>query len=196
MSEDIRTTKTKAKIKNAFLELLKDYTYEHISVTDIANKADINRVTFYTHYIDKACLLSDLLEDIKKNFITSTIQHANNINTDDNLVKYSISLVNALLDIALINKDLIAILSHKENAVIAKLIEEQTKCFIENSLNKIHANNQFKYPLRHITAFTVPAFMALIINYISEPNPMPLEQFRSNLVEITENFVKANIFTK
>ncbi|MBO5365138.1 MAG: TetR family transcriptional regulator, partial [Peptococcaceae bacterium] len=42
--------RSKTMIRQAFLELLQEKPYEKITVTDIAQRADLNRSTFYAHY--------------------------------------------------------------------------------------------------------------------------------------------------
>lgn len=59
-----KSEKTKEQIKQVFIELIKEKGFEHIKVTDIARKAQINRGTFYLHYIDKFDLLSQLEMEI------------------------------------------------------------------------------------------------------------------------------------
>jgi AcrR family transcriptional regulator len=47
---DRRIIKTKKAIRNAFAELLSEQELNSITVKDIADKADINRKTFYNYY--------------------------------------------------------------------------------------------------------------------------------------------------
>lgn len=61
--EDLRIIKTKQSIKESFIELVKEKGYNKVSVTDIVNKANINRNTFYFHYEDKEDLIKQLLND-------------------------------------------------------------------------------------------------------------------------------------
>ena len=49
-------------INRAFLELLQEKTFEKITVTDIVNRADINRSTFYAHYPDVRGMVDALME--------------------------------------------------------------------------------------------------------------------------------------
>lgn len=51
--EDLRVKKTKIAIRKAFLELLKDESFEKITVNQIAKKAMVGKGTFYYHYADK-----------------------------------------------------------------------------------------------------------------------------------------------
>lgn len=54
---DLRVIKTKKAIHDAFLELIQTKGYDKITVQDIAEKAMINRNTFYLHYTDKFDLM-------------------------------------------------------------------------------------------------------------------------------------------
>ena len=49
-------------IHQAFLELLREKPFEKITVTDIVDRADINRSTFYAHYPDVRGLVESLVE--------------------------------------------------------------------------------------------------------------------------------------
>ena len=62
---DRRVKYTKNIIKNTFIELLKEKEISKISVSELCNKADINRATFYRYYID----IYDLLEKIEQDLI-------------------------------------------------------------------------------------------------------------------------------
>ena len=54
---DRRQQKTRAAILQACIDLLKEKDFRHITVGDIAKRADINRGTFYLHFTDKYDML-------------------------------------------------------------------------------------------------------------------------------------------
>ncbi len=54
---DPRITRTRKLIEDAFLEVLEKKGFEDLSVHDVADRAGINRVTFYSHFVDKYALL-------------------------------------------------------------------------------------------------------------------------------------------
>lgn len=60
-----KTTKTQRKIQEALLELMKTKKFEVITISDITSLIDINRSTFYRHYLDKY----DVLEKIEDNIL-------------------------------------------------------------------------------------------------------------------------------
>ncbi|MDN6165133.1 MAG: TetR/AcrR family transcriptional regulator [Tetragenococcus koreensis] len=62
-----RNTQTKNKIKQALVQLLNKKNLEEITVSDITRHSQINRGTFYLHYLDKYDLIEKLEEDILTN---------------------------------------------------------------------------------------------------------------------------------
>lgn len=62
---DMRIRKNRVLLSNALLELMKDKTFEEIKVTDICEKAMVNRSTFYAHYDDKYELLHFCIHNIE-----------------------------------------------------------------------------------------------------------------------------------
>jgi len=47
---DIRVKKTKRAIQKTFIDLLREKPIEKITVKEIAERAEINKTTFYSHY--------------------------------------------------------------------------------------------------------------------------------------------------
>ena len=63
MKTDPRVRYTRMIIQTAFLELLQQKPVNKITVREICEKAEINRSTFYKHYLDCYDLLDNLKED-------------------------------------------------------------------------------------------------------------------------------------
>ena len=64
---DLRMLKTRRDIRNALLDLLDDNrSFESITVSQIARRANISRSTFYDHYPDKYALLNALFDEVKE----------------------------------------------------------------------------------------------------------------------------------
>ena len=85
-TDDLRVIKTRHAIKSAFFKLMKQKSFEKITVADITNLASINRGTFYSHYRDKY----DLLEKIETDILTDMSKFISLI-TADALEKINIS---------------------------------------------------------------------------------------------------------
>ena len=66
---DPRVTRTRKLIRDALTSLLAEKSFEAITVQDVAERATINRATFYAHYTDKFALLNALVREDVAAFI-------------------------------------------------------------------------------------------------------------------------------
>ncbi len=58
---DPRVKRTRHLLRRALVALLAEKGFEEISVQDLAERATVNRVTFYDHFADKYALLDSLI---------------------------------------------------------------------------------------------------------------------------------------
>ena len=58
----MKTSKGAARIREAFISLLKEFPQGPITVTQIAQRAHVNRITFYRLYETKEAVLEDILD--------------------------------------------------------------------------------------------------------------------------------------
>ncbi len=61
---DLRVIRSRYSIKKAFIELLQEKGYEAITIQDIADRAMVNRNTFYLHYQNKPDLLNTSMDEL------------------------------------------------------------------------------------------------------------------------------------
>lgn len=59
---DARIVRTRRRLQEALFALARERGIDHVSVSDIAERAEVNRSTFYQHYSDKETLLADALD--------------------------------------------------------------------------------------------------------------------------------------
>lgn len=76
---DQRVIKTKAAIKRAFLELMQEEGFMHINVKKIVERAQINRGTFYLHYLDKYDLLDQIENELLEGFRKCSLDSSNHL---------------------------------------------------------------------------------------------------------------------
>jgi AcrR family transcriptional regulator len=62
-TQDPRIRRTRQLLHRAFTDLLTEKTFEEITVHDIAERATVNRATFYDHFPDKFALLEDTIAE-------------------------------------------------------------------------------------------------------------------------------------
>ncbi|MCL6660675.1 TetR/AcrR family transcriptional regulator [Paenibacillus amylolyticus] len=70
-SMDRRIKKSKAALKDALIHLMQRHPFKEISITDIVQRADLNRGTFYRHYQYKEDLFNEIIDDVIQDLVTS-----------------------------------------------------------------------------------------------------------------------------
>lgn len=80
--QDPRVLRTRQFIKEAFRELLQSKGFDSITIYDIAQKATINRATFYAHYEDKYALLEEYTEQVFGGMIPEQVRNAREFTGD------------------------------------------------------------------------------------------------------------------
>lgn len=62
-SVDRRVVKTKRNIDNAFWALMQEKDFKEITIRDVEDRAEINRVTFYRYYPDKYAWMEKKIQE-------------------------------------------------------------------------------------------------------------------------------------
>ena len=86
---DVRIVKTKERLRRALLDLMVDRGLDEISISEVCDKAGVNRNTFYSHYTS----LKSLLEEIEAQFLEELIKAINISSESVNSVKGLLSLI-------------------------------------------------------------------------------------------------------
>ncbi len=106
---DRRKKYTRMVLKESLIKLLKEKQISDITVKEICSLADVNRSTFYAHYLDLYDLLAKTEEEVLDDMQSYFGQH------DFNKDEESIQMTEKLLDYVMANKEIVQILLH-ENA--------------------------------------------------------------------------------
>lgn len=129
---DLRVIKTKNLIYNTLIELMKDKTFEEIKVSDICNKALINRSTFYSHYEDKYDLLVDFINSLKNEFISELNKNNSKLNNKE----YYIELIKIFLNHIEERKEMYAsIIINNRNSIMMDILLDVVNNDLLNKMN-------------------------------------------------------------
>lgn len=116
---DRRQQKTRRAIFSAFSALLEQKRFEHITVQDIIDRADVGRSTFYAHFETKESLLKAMCSDIFDHIFQSTVcAYSDKGNSLD------AELVHVLYHLRDNKKDVVGILSSQSGTVFMQYYQE------------------------------------------------------------------------
>lgn len=94
---DRRVKRTRKLLQDAFLALLAEKRFQSISVQDIAERADVNRATFYTHFLDKYALLDYVVGEWFRQALATRVSAASPF-TVSNLHALIVTVLEALAE--------------------------------------------------------------------------------------------------
>ncbi len=69
MAIDRRKMRTRKALQQSMVALILEKGYDAVNVSEITDRADLGRATFYLHYKDKDDLLIETINDIVRDFI-------------------------------------------------------------------------------------------------------------------------------
>lgn len=144
--EDIRIRKTRDKLKQGLLEILKNEDIDSVSVTELCRYSGVNRNTFYSHYKEP----SDLLEEIENELVASMYSTLSNANLH-NMSMYS--FISSLFTQIYENKDVCSIIfsPHGNKNFIRNITEmvrgNVTSDWINKGMTELESNIMFSYCL-------------------------------------------------
>ena len=152
---DRRQQKTRAAIFQAFISLLSEQSYSHITVQEIIDRANVGRTTFYDHFETKDELLKALCENLFGHIISSAkdCTHTHGLYSDSSAPES-------------IFCHLLQHLQENDNNVLGLLSCESSEIFLryfKDNLNEL-IQNQFVNQNRKNNKDIPPDFL---INHIS-----------------------------
>ena len=173
--EDRRAVKTKTAIINAFAELMAEKDINEISVKEIAEKADINRITFYNHYLD----IYDLYEKIQ----TQTLSDYDKIISTSPTHNYD-EVFEKIIEYTIENKNVCKLLISSENSNFQnKVYELFIKKYKEISMYEDNLM-EIKESWNYITVYNIYGTIAIISEWIKNDMKYPPEKIRKILSAI------------
>lgn len=124
-------------IHQAFLELLREKSFEKITVTDIVRRADINRSTFYAHYPD----VRGLVEALMDSAVTQSVELAASLDYQ-NLFQDPIPFLRELWGIAAENMELYRLLADSDFAL--RQVENVKAVLIEKAVTAVDVAEEIR----------------------------------------------------
>jgi AcrR family transcriptional regulator len=73
---DRRVQRTRRALQKAFVEVVREKGFTATSIQDIAERANVNRGTFYLHFTDKYMLVDALIREDLQRFLANTLTPA------------------------------------------------------------------------------------------------------------------------
>ncbi len=181
--ENQRIRLSKAMLKNGLLELLSEKPLQKITISEICNKSEINRTTFYKYYGSQ----QDLLDDICKDFLNDI---------ENGLTQLAFKQGEALtstLTIFYSHRDTFKILvsAYPQKVFADTLFTMPVINAIFDNLSKHSSFSQAELP--YVKQFIFQGVFALITNWLCSDNPEPVSEIAPVLIKLRDKLYDGKV---
>ncbi|MEF3303193.1 TetR/AcrR family transcriptional regulator [Paenibacillus sp. GYB003] len=183
---DRRQIKTNRLLRRALFELMEEKQAEAITVTDIANRANVNRGTFYLHYRD----VPDMLEKLKDEMLGHFKNTASNIDPRDMIASaakgepYPVAV--AIFEFAIANADFFkAIFGPNGDMSFVR----ELKAFMTGQLyNKLvdlqPPDDDLLIPRDYLVAYIASANVGIVMHWIETGMKLPAREMGQVMTQL------------
>lgn len=192
--EDRRITRTKRSLKAAMTEMLAREDFEHISITELCRRADISRITFYSHYNDKYALLDDIFEDMLQIGTEDYYRRQREYNPAGKLAAGYVNMLDAILELYYNRFDFFQHTNPEKNPYLASRFYSIVLETVERHTLHVEKRLSLKYSPKKIAGFVCFGMLGFA-NESHEENT-PLEIIRQEARVLLKDLIKSGILTE
>lgn len=181
-----KNEQTRQLIEETLLRLLAEKTFSKISVRDLTTAAEINRGTFYLHYIDKY----DLLETVEQNLLDGLASASSEIQPEQvlkearkgELSQFSMQVFHYIDAHA--QKFKVLLSSNNQSGFVKRLQRFFITQFSQKYTKHEFTLNDPDLPSHYLAAFAASAFLGIIEEWITTDEHESPEQMATYFVRI------------
>lgn len=156
---DRRVRRTRTAIHQALISLMREKGYDAVTVTDIIDRADVGRSTFYTHFTDKSDVLDESLAGLAE------FLRAHRATGSGRLFGFSRAMFEHVQE----QRPLLqALLGRRGGAVVHDRIARMLTDLVSEELTAVTAGRQSTVPVDLVVTGVVGAYLALLARWLDE----------------------------
>lgn len=192
--DDLRKIKTRMALDGAFTSLIKEKSFDDISVKDITERAMINRGTFYMHFQDKYELLNayetELLSGLSKNLMENIDEHqklTRKMAKDIAIKTFEYVDINSERIIALFNNPGVKGFEQK--------IQEYMSAYYRDKVSQILNPEKVKVDIDYLIAYITGAHISLMKRWLENQRRESWEELAQilEIISVKGSFYAAGI---
>lgn len=184
--QDLRTKRTQKMIIEAFIELVGEKGYDAVTIQDIANRAMINRATFYAHFADKQALYETIISFAIEAF-TSVISDDQLISGKKIKLKHIEKVLTQLYVNVKKNKKFFFIVSDNNDYIRQQLANILYEKYHEIFDNLKITENKLEVPIDFIIEYMTSIFMGTLHWWLTADTDMSPESLSKLVIKLVAN---------
>ena len=192
--EDKRIVKTKSSLKKALTDMLEKEDFEHISITELCRKAEVSRITFYSHYSDKYALLDDIFSDMIKIGTEDYYRRQKENNPSGRLTAGYVNMLDSILQLYYDRFDFFQHTNPEKNPYLASRMYSIILDTVEMHTLHIQKKLRLKYSPKKIAGFVCYGMFGFLNE--SHNEKVPLEQIKKEARNLLTDLLRSGVLAE
>ena len=192
--EDKRIVKTKRSLKKALTDMLEKEDFEHISITELCRKAEVSRITFYSHYSDKYTLLDDIFSDMIKIGTEDYYRRQKENNPSGRLTAGYVNMLDSILQLYYDRFDFFQHTNPEKNPYLASRMYSIILDTVEMHTLHIQKKLRLKYSPKKIAGFVCYGMFGFLNE--SHNEKVPLEQIKKEARNLLTDLLRSGVLAE
>lgn len=192
--EDKRIVKTKRSLKKALTDKLEKEDFEHISITELCRKAEVSRITFYSHYSDKYALLDDIFSDMIKIGTEDYYRRQKENNPSGRLTAGYVNMLDSILQLYYDRFDFFQHTNPEKNPYLASRMYSIILDTVEMHTLHIQKKLRLKYSPKKIAGFVCYGMFGFLNE--SHNEKVPLEQIKKEARNLLTDLLRSGVLAE
>lgn len=192
--EDKRIIKTKRSLKTAMTDMLGKKDFEHISITELCRKAEISRITFYSHYNDKYALLDDIFNDMLRIGTEDYYRRQEENNPSHRLAAGYVNMLDCILELYYDRFEFFQHTNPERNPYLASRFYSIVLETVETHTLHVKKRLRIKYSPKKIAGFVCFGMLGFVNE--SHREKTPLEEIKEEARGLLTDLLKSGVLTE
>ncbi|NOK58480.1 MAG: hypothetical protein GFH27_549279n286 [Chloroflexi bacterium AL-W] len=193
---DPRVLRTRQLLRDALLDLIREKGFEAITIQDLTDRAQLNRVTFYLHYRDKQDLLTRSMEDMLDELVARA--ELAPLHDSSGEIDRGLEHLIGLFEHVAYHKDFYRIMLGKDGmASFAAQMRAYIEQFVYQRMDaKRQEGEQFQIPPNLHSRFMAAAYVGVIAWWLEHDQPHSPVEMAEWLWQLSLSGTLANLHPK
>ena len=192
--EDKRIVKTKRSLKKALTDMLEKEDFEHISITELCRKAEVSRITFYSHYSDKYALVDEIFNDMLKIGTEDYYQRQKENNPSGRLTAGYVNMLDSILQVYYDQFDFFQHTDPEKNPYLASRMYSIILDTVEMHTLHIRKRLRLKYSPKKIAGFVCFGMFGFVNEAHNEK--VPQEQINKEARNLLTDLLRSGVLAE
>ncbi|MGN1295999.1 MAG: TetR/AcrR family transcriptional regulator [Bacilli bacterium] len=178
---DLRIKKTYKSLFKALQDLLCEKSFDEITVTELCEKAETRKATFYKHFADKSDLFVFMIQSLQENYEDL---HSKEYNDGNSKAFYS-GIICYTLDFLEEHEEMVLkIISSKAKWQLLDLLSEQVQYDLKYHLKIDYKNGLFKLSPNYLASIFTGALVEASCYWILHKNEFSKQEAVSQFLDL------------